>query len=354
MSTLSDILSGLTQGQPVNATGTAGSLSGQPDWYQQLMQGMAARGVDLTNRDFPVYQDPRIAGFNQDQNTAFQQVRDLQGGYQPVLSQAQGLAGQIMPMAQAGTQGALGYASGAVNTANQPTQNWTQNWQQYMSPYTQGVVNEIGRQGRQNFADTAGSTVMDPFIGSGQFGSTRNADVLGQQQRLMEQNILGQQAAAMQQGYQSGMGAFQSDAARQAQQQALAASTGLGAAGVANTGAQIGANAAATGAGALGQVGQLGQQLGLTGAGALGSIGGAQQQLQQQANDVGYQNFQNQVGWDWNNLNNLNSIVRGMQLPTQQTQITNQPVSPGTSPLAWINSIFGMGNANAAAKPAGG
>ena len=354
MATLSDILNSLTTGNPTYANQSAGSTTQQPDWYQQLMQGMAGVGTDLASRPFPLYQDPRVAGFNQDQTQAFQQVRNLQGGFQPYLNNATTAAGGILPAAQQGAQGALGYASGAVGAASQPNQTWTQNWQQYMSPYTTAVVNEIGRLGQQNFLDTAGGTVTNPFVGSGQFGSSRNAAVLGEQARLAQQNTLGQQAAALQSGFNTSGQLFQSDAARQAQLQALQASTGLGAANAATSAGQLGVTGANTAAGTLGALGQLGQSLGYQDVGALGSIGGAQQQLQQQANDVAYQNFQNQTNWDWNNLNNLNSIVRGMQLPSQTTSTANIPMSPGTSPLAWINGLFGVGNANATAPKTGG
>jgi hypothetical protein len=46
-------------------------------------------------------------------------------------------------------------------------------------------------------------------------------------------------------------------------------------------------------------------------------------------------------------LNNLSSLVRGMQLPTSTTQVSNQPYgNVGTSPLQWATSLYGLGNAN--------
>jgi flagellar basal body rod protein FlgG len=51
---------------------------------------------------------------------------------------------------------------------------------------------------------------------------------------------------------------------------------------------------------------------------------------------VGQQQFQ------WNNLNNLNSIVRGAQLPTSQTATTQGPLtrSAGPSPLALLGNTY--------------
>jgi len=71
----------------------------------------------------------------------------------------------------------------------------------YMSPYTSGVVDEIGRLGSRNLVENVIPNINNTFIGSGQFGSDRNAKTIGNAIRDASRDIAGQQSAALQQGY---------------------------------------------------------------------------------------------------------------------------------------------------------
>lgn len=88
---------------------------------------------------------------------------------------------------------------------------------QYMNPYTQNVVSEIGRLGAKNIQENLAPAATAGAVGSGQFGSQRGAQVLGQTIRDALSNISGQQGAALAGGYQSAVQAAQADLARQLQ-----------------------------------------------------------------------------------------------------------------------------------------
>jgi hypothetical protein len=322
---VTDFLGNLTNGAPPqNVTGSQGSISSQPDWYQQMMQGIAVRGTQLADRGYQYYSDPRLAGFTPDQQQSFGAIRGMQGQWQPGIQGAQGYVGQGQQFGQQ-----------AVNATGGPAQSWTGNWQQYMSPYTSSVVNEIGRLGNQNLQENVLHDVNDSFIGSGGFGSTRNADMIGRGIRDAQSNISGLQSQALQQGYGQAASIFGQDANRQQQQQQMQATAALGAGNLANAGASQ-----------MGALSQMGQQMGYNDVNALYGAGAQQQQLQQKGYDTGYNEFQNQANYGWNQLNNLNSMLHGMQLPTMQTGVNNGPLPGagfGSSPLGLIATAYGTG-----------
>ena len=148
-----------------------------------------------------------------------------QGYSQQLLNAAGGpagqSAGQITP-----------YANGAVSAASGPAAEWTANVSKYMSPYTSHVVDNIARLGARNWEDSIMPGVNSSMIGSGQFGSTRNADVLSRAGVNAANDITGQQSLALQAGYNSAASIFGTDANRAQQQQSMLANTTLGAGGM--------------------------------------------------------------------------------------------------------------------------
>lgn len=163
---------------------------------------------------------------------------------------ANNLAGTAVGQANAGATGAANQANNAVAG---PSRNWIDagTMQQYMSPYTSAVVNEIARLGNKNFSETVMPQIQSAMLGSGQFGSTRNASALGTAAVNNQQNILGQQAQSLESGYTTAGNLFNQDANRHQQQQQMQADTALqGGQLVSNTalqGGQLGANTALTG-----------------------------------------------------------------------------------------------------------
>lgn len=321
---------------PPNVNSSTVSTNGLPDWYQSYLQGIAGKATDIAGQQqaqpLPAQ---NVAGFNLDQQQAQQQVRNNQGAWQPLTTQATEAAQGIAPAAQ-------GYAQQAQAAAAGPAAQFPSNFAQYMSPYTQGVVDNISRLGNQNFNEQIMPGVNASMIGNGQFGSTRNAAVLGQAARDEQANISGQQANALQAGYGTSAGIFASDAARQQAQQQMQAATAL----QGGTNVASGLQGAAT---ALGGLGQATSGLGLADAQTLAASGQTQQGQQQAGLDTGYTNAMNAYNQPFTALNNVSGVIRGQQLPTASVQSTNAPLNAATY---GSGSLGALGQAYGATKTA--
>lgn len=331
-------LSYLFNGSQPNAVDTsAASSNGLPAWYQQYLAGIAGKATQIAgnqaNMDVPAQS---VAGFNPDQTAAFQNVRDNQGVWKPNIDAATQIASGIAPGAQAGVQAANSAVAG-------PAQTWdTAAAQKYMSPYTSQVIDNIQRLGMRNMNENLLPAVQDQFIGSGQFGSTRNADILGRTVRDANTDINGQVTNALNSGYTNAQTMFTNDANREQQQQQMQGSTALSGVGALTTAGQ-------SGSAALGALGQATQNMNLNDTQQLGAIGTQQQGLDQAGMNADYANQVNKNNFDWNTINNLSSTIRGVQLPSVQTQTVNAP-STTTTPYGG-SGLSQVGALTSAIKP---
>lgn len=324
-----DYLFGGTPPPSVNAT--TASTNGLPDWYQEYLRGIAGRATNIAgvNQAAPL-PEQSVAGFTPDQTDAFQQVRNNQGVWRPGVQQAQGVAGQIAPQ----VQNLVGAAQTAVAG---PAAKFTDNYSQYMSPYTQGVVDNISRLGNRNFTENLAPVVNSSMIGSGQFGSERNADVLARAARDTQADITGQQSQALQAGYNTAGTLFNNDANRTQQQQQMQGAAALGGAGAVSTGL-------GTAATQLGGLAQSSAALGLGDAQTLQATGQQQQQLNQAGFDTAYTNATAANNNDWTQLNNVNAAVRGLPMPSTQVGTSNAPLasaSYGTGSIGALGQAYG-------------
>lgn len=159
----------------------------------------------------------------------------------------------------------------------------------YMSPYINNVVNRIDELGNRNLMENILPNINSTFTGNGQFGSTRNADFTNRAIRDTQNEILGNQANAL----------------NTAQQQAY---------------------------------GNLFQGLG-----AQTTLGNQQQALQQQAMDTGYQDWLNSFALPTQQAGALSSIYGQVAAAapsgssTAQTQIT-----PDTNWYNLVGSLPGI------------
>ena len=361
-------LENLTTGTtPTVATSSATTQQNLPDWYNQYTQGLASKAAQVAANGYQQYQGPQVAGFTDAQNQAFQNVQNNQGNYQPALNGAASAANQIAPTAQQGTALAGSFGQQAVSAAGQAGQmanssvagqpgTFDQSYQKYMSPYTSSVVNEIGRLGNQNLMENLIPQVQGDFIGNGQFGSTRNADILGRTVRDAQTNISGLQSNALQAGYGQAGQLFNQDANRTQQQgqiQAntalnagqLQANTGTAAGGLANQGAQINAGALGSQSSALSGLASATQGLAASDATNLAAVGATQQNQNQQGLNTNYQNFLNQQNFDTNQVANMKNAITGLPLQSGSTTFANQAGSVyGPSPLQYVGAAYGMPN----------
>lgn len=343
-----NIISDLTTGSPPpNASTVFTSQQGLPSWYQQYLQSIAAQGLNVAtaNNQAGFYgqidpttgqvipgtsQAATVAGLTDPQTAAIQATQNLQGSQAPGMTAAQNYVNTITPNVNA-----------AAATANQiaapNTGTFTgSNVSKYLSPYTQNVINGLVNTSNMNLFNNIIPNLNSSFIGSGQFGSTRNADVLMQG---INQNQLGlgaNVANALQAGYGMAGQQFSSDQGQQIQGQQLGATTALNAGQLQATGAQ----AAGQQTGALTQANNA---MALQNIGALGAAG---QTLQTQNQNVANANQANAIAnanYDWQQLNNLSGLVRGQQLPTTATSISAGPAANySPSPLAQVGAGLGL------------
>jgi hypothetical protein len=225
------------------------------------------------------------------QQQAFNQTAANVGNYQPNLASANALT------MNAATTGAPDLAAG------------------YMNPYISSVVDEAGRLGLQNIRNTISPQATAGAVGSGQFGSTRGANVLGQNITGALQNLGGQQQGLLASGYQNALTAAQADLQRQM----------MG-------GSQMGALGTTT------------QQLGMGDVNALSTMGGQQQQMAQNQQLFPLQVAAQQA-----------ALMKGFTIPTSVSSTYTGPI-PGayqSSPLQQIGSL-GAGAMGLFSTPSGG
>lgn len=236
---------------------TTATTTTAPAWYNNFLSGLAGTGQAAVEQG-------GVAGFS-----------DLQ---KQVFGQA--------PGAVTAGQGALGTAVGtATDVANTPTMSMIS---QYMNPYTQQVIGEVGRLGQQNFENKLAPGATAAAVGSGQFGSTRGMNVYGNIAREASRDITGQQGALLQSGFDAAL------KAAQAQQ-------------------TLGLQAAQ-------QLGQLSSQQYTQGTGGLDVLSklGAQQQALEQA----------KLNYPMSALGQVSNLIKGYTVPTSVTQKYTGPM-PG-------------------------
>lgn len=370
----------LLAGSPGAAIDTSNATNKDlPAWYQQYTQNLGTQGMTVAqqNNSQPLPAQS-VAGFNKDQAAAFQGVRDNQGLWEPYMNAGMEANNQIAPTAAKFidyAQGAVGapamttsssvqpWAQGAQDAASGSAQDWTANVSKYMSPYTTNVVDNIARLGKRNWEDTIMPGVNSSMIGNGQFGSTRNADILTRAGVNAADDITGQQSTALQAGYNGAAGIFANDANRAQQQQSMQASTALAGgnmmkdslaadanrvqqqgqiqANTALSGATGAVNAINTGADNMGALAQTYQSLKNTDNQSLLNIGNQQQTLQQKGYDTAYANANAARTDPWTQLKNAQDMVSGIQLPNSVTQTANGPAnSYSASPISGALSAY--------------
>jgi len=234
---------------------TTATQTTAPAWYNNFLSGLAGTGQQAVEQG-------GVAGFSNLQNQVF------------------GAAPQAV---QAG-QGALGTAVGAAtDVANTPTMSMIS---QYMNPYTQQVIGEVGRLGQQNWENKIAPGATAGAVGSGQFGSTRGMNVYGNLAREVNRDITGQQGTLLSSGFNDALKAAQAQQTLDLQ--------------------------------AAQQLGQLSGQQYTQGTGGLDVLSklGAQQQALEQA----------KLNYPMSALGQVSNLIKGYTVPTGVTQNYTGPM----------------------------
>jgi hypothetical protein len=259
-----------------------------PEWYTQYAKDVLSKATAATSQPYSAYGAPRVAGFQPEQEQAFSGFQQSMGSYQPYLQSAfQGL--------QKGT--------GSFNAPGVA--------QQYMNPYTQNVVAGIGSAAGRNLYENLLPQVNRTFVGGGTFGGSRSGEFTARAVRDANAAALSEQNKAMREGYESGMGQFNTEANRFVTASPYMAS--------------------------LGNQMQTQRNLDLAG---LEQIGLQRQQLGQRSADLSYQDFMNQRDYPYEQVQRLASI--GGQPSAQGTGSTST-TAPGPSKVGQIGGLLASG-----------
>lgn len=271
-----------------------------PQYFTNYLSNIASKGAAAAD-------NAQYVGAQPLQQQAFEAAPNLSQTYQPILTSA----GQTLGQA-ATTTSPLSAATGYLQSAEQDP---TQLASQYMSPYTQNVVNSIGEMGQRNIQQNLAPQATAAAVGSGQFGSQRGAQVLGQTIQNANRDILAQQNSALQSGYQNAL-----DAALK--QKTLEANIGSTAGQLASAGQQ---NLTQAGT-AQGNLASTAGNLGTSNLNTLATLGGQQQTI-----------GQNQQLFPLQNLSTLSGLLKGYTQPTTTTTTAQ------AAPLATLGSMIAGG-----------
>lgn len=292
--------------------------------------------------DIPAVQ---VAGLTPQQTQAIQMAGQGVGAYLPYLNQAgeaystaaQGFAG-LPQYGQTAMQNVTDAAGLSTAMALGGTQGYNPySAQAFMNPYQQSVTQEALRElSRQ--ADIQRQSAAAQAVRSGAFGGSRE----GVQRAEMDRNLYDIQSKRIledlftnySQAQNTAQSSFQNQQLRQLQaaQQALAAGTAAGQAGISAGQLQ---QASAAGIGALGkQTADLGQQLSALQQGDVSflyNVGGQQQNQAQRELDAARQTSLQQQYEPFNRISFLSDIYKGA--PSSQQSIS-QVTAPSASPLS--------------------
>jgi hypothetical protein len=308
------LLDFLTSGAPLPA-GTAPisktTTTATPDWYTNYAKDLMAGQQNISTTPYQTYQGPRIANFTPTQQQGMQQTIGAAGLAAPAIQQGIGVAqGQI---GQSGLSAAQPYLSAAGQNAYGNVAN-------YMNPYNDAVTNRIAELGARNLREQLLPEISDRFVRAGQFGGSRQSEMIGRGMRDIYESTLAQQNAALQSGYGGALTAAQEDLRRQGQ---LATTAGnLGTEGV-----RSGLDVAKT----LAELGTTAQTAGLAGAKAVTDVGAAQQGMNQQNLTLAYQDYLKQQGYPQEQidaaLKTMGAVGAAKAVPEAKTEVGIQPTS---------------------------
>ena len=358
-----------TQGAAMpNVNTVQAQATAAPSWYTDYLQSIAGAGAQAAGNAQFVTPTPL-------QQQSYNMAQGNVGNYKPTLDMATDYLSQVgnynvveagrpalnMALSQNAVnaaspylqQGAnaqvLGAAQPLISAAANPTYNTVD---RYMSPYINDVVSQIGNLAQQNIMQNVAPQTNAGIVGSGQFGSQRGAQALGQTLANYGQQTTAAQTNALNTGYQNAMQQAQAQAALQGQlgqitgslaqneaQNQLTAGQQFGnltntmQANQANIG-QIAGNQASQQMQNLINAAQVGgglasttQALGLGDVNALNTLGTQQQQIAQAQQLFPLQMTQAYSG-----------LLAGAQIPTSSTSMYTGPM-----PGAYQNSQLGTG-----------
>ena len=324
----------------------------KPFYEELLKQGgkqvyeTDASGAVTGVKGMPLYTGERIAGFTPGQEAVQTEVAGMTtpGGFGAAT---RGLGvGEAMGFGTAGL--GLGQAFGYRPTDISGGTFGAPEAAAYMSPYASNVTDIAVREARKQ-ADLAKSAGALGSIGRGTFGGARQALIQSEQERGAGQNIANIRAQGQQDAYLNAQKMFEADQARRMQAAQLGQQGQQFAAGL---GKELGVAGLQTGLEAATKTGALAAQeqaSNLERLKAQAASAGEKQALQQEINNLKYQQFQESQNYQKSQLDYLSNILRGNAAALGTTQVQYAPAPSLASQLGGVG-LAGLGLYNLLGK----
>lgn len=298
-------------------TTTSTTTTQLPEYMQPYVTDLLARSKTQSNQGYQTYNNPRLADFSTDTNTAFGMVRDqAAAGLPAAFGTAQSTVGNL-----------AGYQAGNITTGMIPGMDVNA----YMNPYVENVLDVQKQRANQNFAEQQAGR-NDAAIKAGAFGGNRRfvADSLAQ--RDANQQLQQIDAEGLAGAFDRATALYSSDQTRNLQAQ------------IANEEARrLGSTLGLDAAKAQIDFAQQGQNMQLQNAEALSNVGAKQQQREQAGLDLAYQDFIGQRDWDKNQLATYAQLIYGAPSTPSSTVSTTEPAPDFLSQLAGLATTgFGI------------
>ena len=339
-------------------------------YYQELLKqsGKSVYKTDSSGnvigvKDYVPYGGERIADFSEGQKAVQEEVAGMMTPQQfQTAAQTLGtVGGQAGAASALGLNQALGYQPTPITAQQVQTGQFTQPGvaQSYMDPYTQAVVDVQKREAQRQAGIQKAQGAMSS-IGRGTFGGGREALMQSEQDRATQDLLNKIQAEGGSRAFQQAQQAFQADQARQLQAQQANQQAALQAAQLGQQGEQFQAG--------LGKdIGLAGLQTGLEAGKATGALGateqmanlerlkaqaasaGEQQALQQEINNLAYQQFMEQQDYQRKLLEYQSNILRGTAGALGSTQVAYAPAPSLASQIGGLG-LAGLGLYNVLGK----
>lgn len=187
----------LMQGDPLpNITTTQNQVTSAPSWYTDYLSDLA-KGVTAG------VSNAQYANAQPLQTAAFEKAAKTTNTYPGYFDQAMQATSNI---------GSADITARPVDPkTGQPIPDGQSRIEQFMNPYTTQVVDALGALGQRNIQQFLAPQATASAVGTGQFGSKRGAEVLGQAINTGLMNTQAAQSQALQSGYTEALRAAQAD-----------------------------------------------------------------------------------------------------------------------------------------------
>jgi len=278
-----DFMFGDRNPPPVETTNI--STTEIPKYIAEPTAQIIGSAMDVAREGFIPYTGPRLAGFTQDEQAAFQQARDMQG-----------IAGLQQDQAYTAAT-----ASGAPALSSVSP---------YMTDYMTNVADvAAGKLREQSLREQ--QDIAAKAVGAGGLDNTRFAVLEAERQKNLQSGLGDLYTKAQASAYETALKAAQTDRGQQLK--------------------------SADAMSKIGSRGQLGRQSDLS---TLQGIGGLQRGQQQQAIDIGYTDFLQERDFPKEQLGFVSDIIRGAPFGQQTTSVGQ---TPGQRPAPFLSQLLGVG-----------